>query len=460
MLSDYTGWFILLGLVVLYGAILAIFRSKGWIGRDKALSFFGPALMIKTQRGKNALERTARRSPRFWNALGDLGIVLALASMVGMVVLLLWEAILVLSIPASAAPQPAEALALPGINPFIPVGYGLLALVLGVGLHELAHGVLARANNVKVKSLGVLWLVVPIGAFVEQDEQEMTQAPARKRDRIAAAGVMANFAIAFVCFLALSAVMATSVHAKADGVAILAVIPGTPAQNATMAAGDIITAVNGTNTPNVAALSQSLAKTHPGQSVSVTWFSQSRNGLTTQTIPLGSAAAFETGLNGTTRAFLGVEESLLPPQALASLLENPFGSAASQAGVGSSPLVSTPFLFLALPFLGLEPVQGSTMNLFTVSGPLAALSPAGVWIVINILFWMVWMNVLLGLSNALPAVPLDGGFLLRDALTKVVHTLRSSWPQAQLEATVNRLAIATTALVFLLILWQFLGPRL
>ncbi len=462
MLTEYLGWFILIALVLLYTGAVLLFRSRGWIGKEKALSFFGPCLMIKTQRGRNALDRTAKKSVRFWNLLGDAGILLALASMVVMVGLLLWEAVIVLSIPASAAPQPTEALALPGINPFIPIGYGLLALILGVVLHELAHGVLARANDVKVKSLGVLWLVVPIGAFVEQDEEEMMKAPARKRDRIAAAGVMANFVIALVCMLALSAVITTSVHPKADGVAILAVIPGTPADNASMAAGDIITVVNGTSTPNVVDLSQALTGAHPGQVVNVTWYSQAKNGLTYAPIQLGAASSFESGLgaNGTKRAFLGVEENIVPPQALASLLQNPFGSASSQAGLGGSGLASTPFLFLALPFVGLEPIQGNTANLFTVSGPLSVLSTGGVWILVNILFWMVWMNVLLGLSNALPAVPLDGGFLLRDALTKVVHTLRSSWSQAQLESAVNRLAIATTLLVFFLILWQFVAPRL
>ncbi|MCL4324734.1 MAG: site-2 protease family protein [Candidatus Thermoplasmatota archaeon] len=460
---DTLGWLLVVGgLILLYAVILVALHRKGWIGKDRVLSFFGPAIMMKTQRGKGALERIAQRSPRFWNAFGDLGIFMALVSMGGMVILLLWEAVQVMSIPASAAPQPAEALALPGINPFIPIGYGLLALILGVVLHEFAHGILARANNVKIRSLGVLWLVIPIGAFVEQDEDEMMKAPARQRDRIAAAGVMANFALAFVFFLMLSAIFATSVHAKADGVGIYGIIPGSPAQNASMAPGDIITALNGSSTPNVVHLRDALAKTHPGQSVDVTWYSQAQNGLTTSSIVLAPASAFESGLgvNGSKTAFLGVEQYLLPPQALASLMENPFGGAAAQAGLGGTATLSTPFLFLALPFIGLEPIQGTTTQFFTVSGPLSALSPGGVWILVNITFWLVWMNVLLGLSNALPAVPLDGGFLFRDALTKVVQKAKSSWSQARLEEVVNRLALMTTLIVFLLILWQFVGPRL
>lgn len=454
-------WIILLVVIVAYFVIvLALYRKK-FIGKDKALTLFGPALMIKTAHGKGFLERVANKSPKFWNALGDAGIVLSLASMVAMVVLLLWEAVEVLNIPSSAAPSPSEALALPGINPFIPIGYGLIAIIVGVVLHELSHGVMARANNVKVKSLGVLWLIIPIGAFVEQDEDEMNKAPARKRDRIAAAGVMANFTLALIFLLMLSLVLSTSVQAKADGVGIDAVLPGTPAANLTLAPGDIITSLNGTPTPNVVDLKDALSHTHPGQSVVVGWYSQSLGRETSATAVLAPESAFEQGVtNGSKTAFLGVEEYVLPPQAVTSLLENPFGSAASQSGLSGTGATSTPFLFLALPFIGMEPVQGTPSSFFTVSGPLGALSIPGFWIFVNILYWLCWMNLLLGLSNALPAVPLDGGFIFRDAAMAMVKRFRSSWTEARREAAVTKLAIVATFFIFMLILWQFVAPRL
>jgi membrane-associated protease RseP (regulator of RpoE activity) len=108
----------------------------------------------------------------------------------------------------------------------------------------------------------------------------------------------------------------------------------------------------------------------------------------------------------------------------------------------------------------MEPVQGTTAQFYTLSGPLAALTPAGFWIIVNIVYWLAWMNLLLGLCNALPAVPLDGGFLFTDAMTKVVRRLKASWSDAKLESVVTRLSIATTLFIFFLILWQFVGPRL
>ena len=456
------GWLVLVLLVTAYTLIVVLLYRAGHIGKDKPLTLFGPALMLKTVRGRATLDAIARRSRRFWNAYGDLGIILSLVAMAGMVILLLWEAVLVVGLPSSAAPQPAEALALPGINPFIPIGYGLVALIVGVVLHEYSHGILARANNVKVKSLGVLWLVIPIGAFVEQDDEEMMKAPARSRDRIAAAGVMANFALALVFFLILSMVVSTSLHPKADGVGVYAVIAGTPAHNASLAPGDIITSVNGTATPNTVDLRSALGATHPGQSVLVSWYSQADSRVVSANVTLGEASAFIPGLTGNASkaAFFGIEEYVLPPQVLTSVLTNPFGNGAQQAGLTGGGTASTPFLFLALPFVSLEPLQGAPAAFYTVSGPFAFLGVNGVLVLTNMAYWLAWMNVLLGLSNALPAVPLDGGFLFRDAMTKVVRKARSSWPEARLEGVVSRLSLLATLAIFALILWQFVGPRL
>jgi len=139
--------------------------------------------------------------------VGDLGVALAAVAMATIVLLLVLGAIVSTRLSPAQAPSPSEALGLPGINPIIPLGYGILALVVGIVLHELMHGILARSQKIGVKSLGILWFVVPIGAFVEQDDAEMLAAPRRQRDRVAAAGVLANFALAVVFFALLAGVV-------------------------------------------------------------------------------------------------------------------------------------------------------------------------------------------------------------------------------------------------------------
>ncbi|MCK4933854.1 hypothetical protein KAS06_04210, partial [Candidatus Bathyarchaeota archaeon] len=52
---------------------------------------------------------------------------------------------------------PAVYLLLPGINPFLPIFYGWLAIVCAFVVHEGAHGIVAKNRGLKVKSSGLLF---------------------------------------------------------------------------------------------------------------------------------------------------------------------------------------------------------------------------------------------------------------------------------------------------------------
>ncbi len=444
-MDPYLGYEIAAAAVVVYGlAVYGLWRT-GRIGPDRHLTLFGPALMLKTGRGRAALDRWGR-FVRFWTHVGDLGIALAAAAMGAIVGLLVLGAVVSTRLTPSQAPSVSEAVGLPGINPFIPIGYGILAIVVGIVLHELAHGVLARSQRIGVKSLGVLWCIVPIGAFVEQDDVQMASASRRVRDRVAAAGVLANFALAAVFFVALSALVATSVAPNAAGVGIAYVEPGSPAGNISLAAGDIITALNGTSTPSVAAFESAIAATVPNASVSLTYFSASTHASVTTSILLG------TNPTNHTRGYLGVEIDGLTPAQLRSILISPLTSSAG-------PVTGT-IDWIVLPLATIEPITSPTSSFFHLVGPLGSASPSGFWIGANVLYWLAWMNLLLGLSNALPLVPLDGGLLFRDFAASVAARLRSGWSKAHLEAFATRASVLASVLVLLLLAWQFVVPRL
>ena len=62
---------------------------------------------------------------------------------------------------------PAANLLIPGFNPYLPITYGLAALVITIIIHEAGHGVVARVHNIRVDSTGiVLFLGIPKCAFV------------------------------------------------------------------------------------------------------------------------------------------------------------------------------------------------------------------------------------------------------------------------------------------------------
>ena len=443
-MNPYLGYEIVLVVVAAYAAVVYGLWRAGRIGADRTFSLLGPALMVKTRRGRSALDRWGR-FVRFWTAASDVGILLAAAAMTLIVVLLAFGAVASFRLTPSEAPSPTTALGLPGINPVIPLGYGLVALVIGIVLHELCHGVVARSQKIGVKSLGILWCVIPVGAFVEQDDAEMLAASRRRRDRVAAAGVLANFALALLFFVALSVVVAASVQPSASGVGVAYVESNTPAANASLQAGDIITSVNGTATTSAALFESAMSATVPYENVTVAY--RAVNGTTV-------SARIELAKSPTVagRGFLGVTVDSLTPgqikQTLVSPLTGSFG-----------PLVGSIY-WLVLPLAGLEPVGGSSVHFFHVAGPLAVLGTGNFWILANMLYWIAWMNLLLGLSNALPLVPLDGGLLFRDFAMSIAARFRRGWDAARLEAFGGRAVAISSTVVLVLLVWQFVVPRL
>jgi membrane-associated protease RseP (regulator of RpoE activity) len=447
----WVGWAIALAFVLGYVALVVILYRRHLIGPDRALSLYGPALMIKTQRGRNFLDRVARPA-RFWSAVGDAGIVLAAAAMATIVAVLALDATVALRTPASAAPTPQEALGLPGINPFIPIGYGLLALVVGVVLHELMHGVIARSQKIGVKSIGILWLVVPVGAFVEQDDVEMNAAPRRRRARVASAGVLANLVLAAVFFALLAAVASTSLQPTANGVGLGGVVSGTPAAALGLHPGDVIVSLNGTTTTTANDLFHALSATRANQTVPISYYETNVGSTVTTTVKLQSLGGYTHVASDNPRGFLGVSPTFLTPNQLKTVLVNP------TAGPGG-PLVGATF-WVVLPIAGMEPVGAPTTSFFAITGPLAALGTGGFWILANVLYWLSWMNLLLGLSNALPLFPLDGGLIFRDFVAAATARVKRTWDPGRLDAFAGRVAVISSVAVVFLLLWQFVAPRL
>src|SRR3989449_8084721 len=166
--------------------------------------------MWKTVRGRRLLARLARLK-RFWRVLGDIAIALLALTMPGTTVLLAWAATLVQNAAIRSNPPAPEALlGLPGIHPIIPLGSGILGLAVAIILHEFSHGILSRVANIKIRSLGLIFLIFPIGAFVEPDEDELRALPRRERGRLYAVGPATNVLLAILFATLFSTLTPTS----------------------------------------------------------------------------------------------------------------------------------------------------------------------------------------------------------------------------------------------------------
>jgi membrane-associated protease RseP (regulator of RpoE activity) len=406
----------------------------------------GPFLMWKTVRGRAFIDRLARHT-RFWRVFGNVGIVLVAITMVGTTVLLLWEATLVQSSAVRAnPPSPELLLGLPGINPIIPLGYGIFGLAVAVVLHEFSHGILARVARIRIRSLGVIFLIFPIGAFVEPEEEEMRALPRMERARLFAAGPATNILLAILFAVLFSSVMMTSVTPVQEGVGIVA-FPETgpsPARDAGMQPYTVITSINGTPIRSFGDFAVALERAELNRPVVLEAYDLATGTPTSYTLTLVER-------NPTTkRAVLGI---------LAFDVDTSYYHPLTNSGRFNG-IPGAILSYVSLPFQGRAPIDEPTVRFYRVTGPLAALPAPVFWLFANTAYWLFWLNIMLGATNALPAVPLDGGYIFKDGIEGFLARVRKGLPTAERDRIVRGVSYAFAFLILGLVLWQFIGPRI
>jgi membrane-associated protease RseP (regulator of RpoE activity) len=246
--------------VVLYTVVALAAKSRGLLPRWLRVS--GPITTIHTERGKAFLDWLARPK-RFWRAWGNLGVGIALVVMVGSFVLLLFTAVEQFRNPqARAITEPQNVLVIPGVNDFLPVSAApaiLLGLVVGLVVHEGGHGLLCRVEDIDIDSMGLALLAfVPIGAFVEPDDDSRRAADRGSQTRMFAAGVTNNFAVSVVAFLLLFGPLVGAITPVA-GVPVGDALDGSAAAEAGLGFGDVVTSVDGQPVEDAAEFEAALA---------------------------------------------------------------------------------------------------------------------------------------------------------------------------------------------------------
>ncbi len=150
----------------------------------------------------------------------------------------------------------AERTGIPGVNDFLPLSVApeiLFGLLVGLVVHEGGHGVLSRVEGIDVESMGVVLLtILPWG---RSSNPPRRAAPRRPRRQVADVRRRRDeqLRLALVAFPSLFGPVAGAI-AVADGVPVGSPIDGTPAADAGIESGDVITAVNGQSVENQQAL--------------------------------------------------------------------------------------------------------------------------------------------------------------------------------------------------------------
>jgi membrane-associated protease RseP (regulator of RpoE activity) len=451
--------------LLVYAVILILLNKANILSKFNIEVVLGFLLMWRTTRGRKFINWLAGPK-RGWTFWGNIAIVTVTAFGVGTFVLLLWEAVLVVQIPTSLAPAPQMLIGIPGLNPIIPVGYGIVALAIAILIHEFSHGILTRVAKVKIRSLGIIAVIIPIGAFVEPDEEGLRKLPRNQRSRLYAAGPMANLACAFVCALIFSGVFMAAVEPAQDGVVISGVTKDYPAYNAGLRPGMLITGISSDNFTQSKIVTDLdfqdlMGRTRAGDVINITYNFKGKTHFVevklvdkyTYYKKYYPEPKYEKELvkyKGV--GFLGIN-SISLREDVVEAQARPFQHASNPLELFGYGLV-----YISLPLLKMSPMPGDITDLLVVNGPLGALPSEAFWILANLFYWLFWLNFMVGATNALPARPLDGGHIFKDGILKMLSKLRPNLTSKKAEKLADHITWGVAILVLFLIIWLVVGP--
>jgi membrane-associated protease RseP (regulator of RpoE activity) len=306
---------------------------------------------------------------------------------------------------------PTANLLIPGLNPYLPITYGWAALVITIIIHEAGHGIIARVYNIRVDSTGlVLFLGIPIGAFVNIERDELAKATFKQKSAVLTAGPLNNMILAGASLLALFLVMTTlsplppAPGEPQFGVAVVSVNPDSLAQSIGLPQGAVIQEVAGQQVRKIEDLGPML-RANLGQTIDITWVERSTGD--------GNIASFATVTKSVTlpdavepgKGTLGIGVATL--DTTGAVLERYKGA------FGSNPLA------ILLP----PTIQEGVVPYSDLMTPKYESTIGPVWSPLaNMLFWLWFVNFNVGIFNALPIGPLDGGQLYSALIEKKIKS--------------------------------------
>ena len=323
---------------------------------------------------------------------------------------------------------PQSNLLIPGLNPYLPWTYGWIALVLTIIIHEAGHGIVARVYGVKVESTGlVLILGFPIGAFVNIEREELARIRLKEKSAILTAGPMNNMIVAGLSLGLLYIVVSTLVPLPQQdstqyGVEIMTVGDGSLANSIGLKKGDVVLDIEGDRVEHIEDLSR-LLQSNLGNNVAITWKDTNDQEIT-KIASIPARVQPNTGILGVTITNVSPD-----PELVLSRYKSAFGS--------------NPIAILLPPTMAEGSVPYSDLMASKYSSTLGSSFP----IIANFLFWLWFINFNVGIFNALPIGPLDGGQLYNSLIERKVSAGSTRLKNASLILTLVMVTIVAISFV-------------
>ncbi|MBU0757203.1 MAG: site-2 protease family protein [Nanoarchaeota archaeon] len=345
-----------------------------WIYRNREKFEFQAKIiaLYRTAFGIDFLDRFSKKHKELIILLGYVGVGLGFVGMIyisGVLIDSFMKLFLQPDAPATFTPA-IPGVKIPGSQIFIPFWYGIIALFLTTVVHEAAHGLVARAHGLKVKSTG-FGMIGPLPiAFVEPDEKQVRKQKDIVQYSIFAAGPFSNMLFAGLVLLlmifAVSPMLSNMV--ETDGFSFYSITPYSPAFNASVPANVLFTHLNDVKIDSEKEFYAVLDSIKAGEAIRL------RN----------EYDSFE---------FSSVENPNNPGKALMGI------SAASNSG---------------------SIVQIHKSDALLRDDALAKAAYFILKIFYNLFFWIFLLSSGIGIANLLPLGPVDGGRMLQIVTQKLV----------------------------------------
>jgi membrane-associated protease RseP (regulator of RpoE activity) len=253
----------------------------------------------------------------------------------------------------------------------------------------------------------------------------------------------------FICLLLFSFVFIAAVQ-PGEGLTVYELFEDSPVDEIGIKEGAIITEINGTDLTEFRTLEERfgtyvniLNETNANDTITISYIFNNKQYNNIEIILDDKYSYIENESyigKGYTGIFTFVNE-----EGNLERLKNPF----------KEPLLRL-LNFVSIPILGYfqgyNPIAAPFTNAYTITGPLGFIPSDIFWIVVNSIYWIAWLNLMIGIFNILPMIPLDGGFLFNDGIRLIVKRIKKGISDENLDKIVRKVSLVVSLIILFVII--------
>lgn len=256
--------------IIIFYLIVIVFLAIKWKKIDRQAKII---FLYRMKWGLKWMDKYSQKFREWIILLGYVGVGAGYIGLIFISVILIKNLVDLVLEPAAVS---GVSLVLPGLKVpglgVLPFWYWIIAIFIIAVVHEFAHGIVARANNIPVKNTGIVLFGPILGAFVEPDEKKLSKESDIKQYSVLAAGSFSNILLAIVALLLLNfafmPLLGTMV--SPNGFTFDSYVSeDLPFAQAGIATGTIITGLNGKETPDFQEFAAELSFHRPGDEITV-----------------------------------------------------------------------------------------------------------------------------------------------------------------------------------------------